>query len=248
VFDFEGDGAAEVVYADETSLWVFDGRTGAVKLQSHEHSNGTWLEYSTIADVDGDGHAEIIVPNEYQNGNYTGITVFGDANDSWRPGRKIWNEYAYSITNVNDDGSIPRVPDLNWLTYNNFRSGDVLAGSGFHTVDLTVAYGDICEADCDEDKLVLWVNAGNQGAADLDPASRGFVDLVAVINGAEVPIQSVQINDVMSQGWYQDSIQFDITGYDPRTFDRLIARIRSSEEDCVPTNNQLVWEGPFCSQ
>ena len=28
VFDFEGDGASEIVYADETRLWVFDGATG----------------------------------------------------------------------------------------------------------------------------------------------------------------------------------------------------------------------------
>ena len=31
VFDFEGDGVAEVVYADEETLWVFDGSTGSVE-------------------------------------------------------------------------------------------------------------------------------------------------------------------------------------------------------------------------
>jgi hypothetical protein len=31
VFDFEGDGKAEVIYADECFLWVFDGQTGAVR-------------------------------------------------------------------------------------------------------------------------------------------------------------------------------------------------------------------------
>jgi hypothetical protein len=248
VFDFEGDGAAEVVYADETSLWVFDGATGAVKLQSRQHSNGTWLEYSTIADVDGDGHAEIIVPNEAQNGGFTGITVFGDADNSWRPGRKMWNQYAYHITNIDDDGSIPRVADLNWDTFNNFRSGDMLAGSGFSTVDLTIDATDKCEAECDSGKLVVWVNVGNSGAADLDvAASRGFVDLVAIINGHEQAIDSVPINGAtVVHGTYQESIQFDITGYDPTTFESVIVRVRSQERDCNVANNEVRWDGPFC--
>jgi hypothetical protein len=250
VFDFEGDGAAEVVYADETRLWVFDGATGAVKLQSNQHSNATWLEYSTIADVDGDGHAEIIVPNTGSGyyGSYTGITVFGDANNSWRPGRKMWNQYAYHITNVNDDGTIPRVADINWDTFNNFRSGDMLAGSGFSTVDLTIDATDKCEAECDSGKLVVWVNVGNSGAADLDvAASRGFVDLFAVINGSEQRIDSVPINGgTVVHGTYQESIQFDITGYDPTTFDSVIVRVRSQERDCNVANNEVEFAGPFC--
>jgi hypothetical protein len=253
VFDFEGDGAAEVVYADETTLWVFDGATGAVKLQSTEHGNNTWLEYPTIADIDGDGHAEIVVANTaywgaYTQTNYSGVTVFGDADDSWRPGRKIWNEYAYHITNVNDDGSIPRVADVNWDTFNNFRSGDMLAGSGFASVDLTIAEADICEAECDVDTLVVWVNVGNSGAADLDvAASRGFVDLVAVIDGQEQPIDSVPINGgTVVHGTYQDSIQFDITGHDPAEFESVIVRVRSQERDCNVANNEVRWEGPFC--
>ena len=28
LFDFEGDGAPEIVYADEVALWVLDGKTG----------------------------------------------------------------------------------------------------------------------------------------------------------------------------------------------------------------------------
>ena len=29
------------------------------------------------------------------------------AGHSWQPGRRLWNQYAYNIVNVNDDGSIP---------------------------------------------------------------------------------------------------------------------------------------------
>ena len=61
VFDFEGDGAAEVVYADEETLWIFDGATGTIEMAWTEHGSGTRFEYPTIVDIDADGSAENIV-------------------------------------------------------------------------------------------------------------------------------------------------------------------------------------------
>ncbi len=60
VFDFEGDGIAEVVYADECFLWVYDGPTGHVRYAGLTTSF-TGTEASIVADVDGDGHAEIVL-------------------------------------------------------------------------------------------------------------------------------------------------------------------------------------------
>ena len=56
VFDFEGDGAAEVVYNDECFLWVYDGKTGEVKFATPTTSF-TVTEASLVADIDGDGRA-----------------------------------------------------------------------------------------------------------------------------------------------------------------------------------------------
>jgi len=102
VFDFEGDGVAEIVYSDENDLYVFAGNNGAVKLKYTDHNSGTLTEYPLVVDVDGDGQVEIVVShNQYFPGNtVSGLTVIGDKNNSWRPGRKIWNQHAYSITNV----------------------------------------------------------------------------------------------------------------------------------------------------
>ncbi len=84
VFDFEGDGAAEVVYADEETLWVFDGSTGSVELALTDHSSGTLFEYPIVADVDKDGAAEIIVAsNDYSiHRDSHGIRVIGDRTGS----------------------------------------------------------------------------------------------------------------------------------------------------------------------
>ncbi|MEZ4384612.1 MAG: FG-GAP-like repeat-containing protein [Nannocystaceae bacterium] len=101
VYDFEGDGVADVVYADEINLYVYAGNDGTTKLKLTEHNSGTRLEYPVIADVDNDDQVEIVFVSEPYNGNYAGVTVVGDGDLSWRPGRKLWNQHAYHITNVN---------------------------------------------------------------------------------------------------------------------------------------------------
>jgi len=60
VFDFEGDGFAEAVYADECFTRVYDGSTGTV-MYSRFRTSCTWLENPVIADVDADFGAEIVV-------------------------------------------------------------------------------------------------------------------------------------------------------------------------------------------
>ena len=62
VFDFEGDGQAEVVYADECFSRVYDGKTGDIAYSAY-HTSCTWYENPVIADVDGDFNSEIVIPS-----------------------------------------------------------------------------------------------------------------------------------------------------------------------------------------
>jgi hypothetical protein len=62
VFDFNGDGRAEVVYSDECFTRVYDGRSGDV-LFSQPRFSSTWTENDVVADVDGDASAEIVSPS-----------------------------------------------------------------------------------------------------------------------------------------------------------------------------------------
>lgn len=250
VFDFEGDGVAEVVYADQTTLWVFSGVDGSVKLASSEHSNGTWLEYPVVADVDGDGHANIVVPNTAYITAYAGFHVFGDRDDSWQPGRKIWNQHAYFITNVEDDGGIPKKAASNWLTYNNFRSGDVLAGAGTSAPDLVLAEGDICEIDCEDGVLFVQVHVGNQGAVEVLPSANPVLSLYARVGGEDKLVASVPYEDPLVPGRFRVAEIFEIselgTGIALADIQRLKAEIISDELECDVTNNTLILKGPFC--
>lgn len=170
LFDFELDGYPEVLYADETEVRFFSGLDGRVKYSSAQHGSYTILETPIVADVDNDEHVEIILGHCSWN---NALTVYGDAADSWPPGRELWNQHAYSITNVGDLGTIPVAADPNWLEYNSFRSGDVGAPPGdYH--DLQVEIFDVCESECDDGRLYVgaWVaNAGNLEAPAGIPVS-----------------------------------------------------------------------------
>jgi hypothetical protein len=130
VFDFQRDGSAEVVYGDELHLWVFDGSDGSVLFQT-DKSSCTWYEYPLVADVDADGHAEIlgVANNSCGFGTQRGVFLWGD-DTSWVDTRDVWNEHTYHITNVLQDGTIPTEEEPNWLVagLNDFRLNQYLPG------------------------------------------------------------------------------------------------------------------------
>jgi len=147
VFDFEGDGAAEVVYNDEQSLRVYRGRDGMVVYETC-NTSGTLTEYPVIVDVDNDDHADMVVmQNNYHRFGCvasgmagTGIRVLSDPTGGWVRTRRIWNQHGYSVTNVNEDGTIPARPRSNWRTpgLNNFRQ-NVQPDGLFDAPDLVTA-------------------------------------------------------------------------------------------------------------
>ena len=94
VFDFNGDGASEVVFSDEEAVYVWgvDGTPGLEPwdrltpyLVDTEHKSWTVHEYPLVADVDADGKAEIVVVNSHLPGymDHFGLYVLGSANDDW---------------------------------------------------------------------------------------------------------------------------------------------------------------------
>lgn len=234
IFDFEGDGIAEAVYADECFVRVYNGQTGEVLFSTYRNS-ATWWEQPVVADPDNSDRSKLIfggaalynvfsgcgnsssamnceaptgqvagtygcidpqwagvrctadddcvsgacnegycrcqtnadcgntwerAPNDWNDaysglictspkvgtpgsgnvcrtmfGNVTttdvakkwfaGVKVYRDKLDRWASSRAMWNQHAYAITNVNDDGTIPKTSD--WKAnhtapdLNNFR-------------------------------------------------------------------------------------------------------------------------------
>jgi hypothetical protein len=125
-FDFLGDGIAEAMYTDEVALYVFDG-SGNVLLQVPRGS-GTLSEYPVVADVDNDGSAEILFVSNA--GAAPTLQVIADVEDRWIQARRIWNQHAYHVTNVREDGTIPQFEPPHWQALNTFRTNAQIEGGG----------------------------------------------------------------------------------------------------------------------
>jgi hypothetical protein len=128
-FDFLGDGTAEAMFADEYKLFAFD--TEGFPLMEVDRSSGTLIEYPSVADVDNDGSAEILVVSN-KNFDMQQLTptlqVIGDKDDRWIQARRIWNQHTYHVTNVNEDGTIPMVEPPSWSLLNTYRTNAQIEG------------------------------------------------------------------------------------------------------------------------
>ncbi|MDR2126025.1 MAG: DUF11 domain-containing protein, partial [Prevotellaceae bacterium] len=122
LFDFNLDGMVELVYRDETQLQIFDGsadNTAPSLLYSQTSSSLTCNEAPIIADVTGDGSADIIVTGR-NDGQYLRageIDVFEGGASKWASCPPVWNQQFYSPLHVNADLTIPtRIKPVN-LTF-----------------------------------------------------------------------------------------------------------------------------------
>lgn len=124
-FDFEGDGKYEVVYHDTAHMYVFRGTDGTKIYDSPRNSSTIW-ETPVIADVDNDGHADLVMTNE--NGmmdlgqGHAGVKVLSNVGNTWPATRRIWNQHAYHVSNVNENGTIPRQETPHYKTTNSWRA------------------------------------------------------------------------------------------------------------------------------
>ena len=119
LFDFNQDGIMEIVYRDQDNLRIINGSgkshlTGNdtipfYNLYTKAMSASTWKEYPVVADVNNDGHAEIVVCGKMGTGlGWVGgqLVVVGGIHP-WAPARPVWNQYMYNVTNINKDLTVP---------------------------------------------------------------------------------------------------------------------------------------------
>ena len=254
VFDFDGNGLAEVLYADETRLWVFDGATGRSRFTDSDHSSRTLHEYPVVVDVDGDGEAEIVVPNggAHDGTGPTGVMVYGSGGEPWREARPVWNQHAYSITNVSDDLGVPRGAAPNWPTYNSFRSGSLTEASLGKSPDAIPLIEGTCLDDCPEGRLQVGLRLGNEGMGEL----RAEVPMSLYAYWGEddmTHIMTVQSTGAVASGSTTTTLVVELEA--ALLWDASLLLVAdddgsggSSVAECDETNNRLILEGPFCGE
>ncbi|MEM7247773.1 MAG: FG-GAP-like repeat-containing protein [Acidobacteriota bacterium] len=110
-YDFDGDGAAEIVYRDMIEWFIFCGEDGT-PLHRERLTHYTGAERLVVADIDADEVAEIIVTGA-QGGDWDGEMRAYEVAGAVTP-RAIWNQDGSHGTNVNDDGTLPRIETPPW--------------------------------------------------------------------------------------------------------------------------------------
>ncbi len=330
VFDFEASGTAQVVYADECFARVYSGPTGTVQFSQY-HSSCTWIENPVVADVDGDFHAEIVVPSNTACGTagvgidcsgsldtggvdttftgeqcvantdcvsgvcdvgycrcvtssdccalkndaacieqglecaappagtagtgntcraphphgVQGIRVYKDAQNRWVRSRTIWNQDAYAVTNVNENGTIPKTSAWasNWTTsgLNDFRQNVPGEADGKAIGDLTAQAGPnfICQGSAAE----LDAPICNRGAAPVGAGVIvGFYDgTTKICSGTTATALQIGQCEVVSCTWSSPpssgSNAINVT---------VVANDGNGIPVCDTKNNKGLVENVFC--
>lgn len=245
LFDFEMDGYPEVLFADEQKIRFFSGLDGAVKFSSDAHQSGTILEYPVVADVDNDGEVEIVLGHHTANNTIGAVTVYGDADHTWPPGRKIWNQYAYSITNVGALGEIPKVAAPNWPEYNNFRSADIGLPPGDY-IDLLAEVLSSCTDDCSD---VAYVAARIRNAGNVEAPTGISLTLRAGMGGPVLGTEVTQ--DVIPPGKTGEVVVFtvqaaDLGMSDPEVTVDDLGDGTGDIFECAEENNAAIGEALIC--
>ncbi len=107
-----------------------------------------------------------------------GVTVLRDRLDRWVSSRPVWNQHAYNITNINDDGKIPKTSDWkqNFQTegLNNFRQqkqGSTGSGVAPDITGRFTSAADACSGDANGISLKAQVcNRGTKAVGSKMPA------------------------------------------------------------------------------
>ena len=209
VFDFEGDGRAEVVYADEQNFRIFDGQTGAILFDDDTHGSHTRIEMPVIADVDNDGNSEVVIPENGSNDGRQGIDVWEDSSDNWVRTRRVWNQHGYSVTNIEENGAVPLLPERNWLvpTLNNYRQNTQPRGI-FDAPDLAVVALRLVGDECPLTRFTVIVEVTNEGALSV-PA--GVPIQISLDAGGEVfGVETVETSERLFPG-DTETQTFDVT-------------------------------------
>ncbi|MCB9797673.1 MAG: hypothetical protein H6741_33705 [Alphaproteobacteria bacterium] len=250
IWDFNGDGAFEVLLGDERDFYIRDGATGAALLSEPNHASGTIREQPVPVDVDRDGNTEIVLANnDYGIAGWDGVYVLGEVNDEWTTTRTTWNQGSFWSGNINDDMSIPTDADMPWELENTFRSQRSPTADPLASQDFQVSILGACE-DCDAGTADIWVAVEN-GGATWGPAGID-VALYADDGGTWTLLEVQQTAQTIDAGERLPPMTFTVNLADIGA-DGLIAVVdddgsgASAHNECTEDNNDDAWAAELCA-
>lgn len=247
-FDVNGNGAYEIVHADVDVFRIWDGATGTRLFERPGHRSSTIIEYPTVADIDGDGSAEVVIVSNFHGSTWGAITAFGHNGDGWPPSGETWAVHDFAVTNVLPDGSVPAAPAPSWLVHNVYRArpaADTVSSN------LRGEITDACVSGCTEGVGVvsLAVELSNDGASDV------YVDIPVTVfasEGGELrPLETQVFSGGIPGGTRIGGLQFTFS-IEELTSEGFVVRVDDrgagvgNVAECNEEDNETSWPYPVC--
>lgn len=139
--DLTGNGYRDIVIEGCTQwppkggmLYIFNGLDGKAPDNSGgaPYTNDTFATQTlnehaaSVADIDEDGHLEVVGQAHDTSGFVYGVAVLGS--NSWQGGRNLFTSERYHITDINDNLSVPRIEPNNWQSHNSWDAQSTTGG------------------------------------------------------------------------------------------------------------------------
>lgn len=239
-WDLDGDGASELlvqempgVSSGEYAFKILDGATGDVLYSTPSQTYGGWPPI--VADLDNDGHAEIVVAGGApRDGLLPSATIYHQVDNTWPAAGPAWPVPDYHLTNVGPAGEIPRgEPDPPSWMYNVVHARPAVDGQG---VNLTPTVAQVCTDTC-QDTVQLDVVVTNSGPM---PAS----DVVVRVYAGSTILTDVAIGRVGS-GEVSEGMIVTLAASDfGRGEIRLVVDPDDASPECDEGDNEVVLADP----
>ena len=235
-FDLDGDGTWEVIWSSPTAVMIIDGKSGDT-LADYPANNTTCAGPVPIVDLDGDDHAEIVVID-----NAGKIRALKDKS-GFTDARTQWHQSDYSLTNVEEDGSLPASPIPNWEGENNFRAGESVA-----TVQsLYPVVRSVCSEECASDTVWIWYSIANSGFYEMTGSV--YVDIWAVTDTGVEYLTSDTYVGTLSPGMMTPGEFLELRDV-PRPMRDIQVRVTGTShpeiEDCQESDDIALWNAEVC--
>ena len=197
----------------------------------------------TIADIDNDGSAEVLVASNTLLGpGWAGVTVFGHARDQWMQSGPTWHVHDYMVTNIEEDGTVTGIGAPPWHIHNMYRARPAKSSL---SVDLQGTVVDACFTGCKgEARAKFSLQILNTGTQNTELGIS--VAMYAMLGGKKELIQVQEYPKRLGPGQASAAILFDVdisriggegvlfvVDDDGSGFDQ--------HEECDEDNNEVVW-------
>jgi hypothetical protein len=254
--DHDADSAHEVVYFDQRGLRILDGRTGATLSEATDYvlpGGRDWISPS-VADLDGDGSAEIVLGG-YSSASTeweppTVVVAYTAASGDFARTRPFWNDYAYDASSIDEDGRMISWPTPSWDAYNTYRAQPSFDGDHPDLVPVVV---DLCgtEGACDgtaAGDILVSVQVENRGSRD-QPAGAMLRVFTEPLSGCFEEVASAPL-PAIDAGWSSDAVVLTVPALSWASRRVLEVAydvpIHHDDRDCDIVNNRLVISEDAC--